>query len=257
MSTIDELVHYCKEPDPIGALMLTGDWGSGKTYLIQNELTEALGPDYAVVRISLFGISSISALQQKIRKEWISVCYPFVNKIRERKELAQKNSGLFKMLKGVISKLNPVLASTADIIDSMNVVDTIQIEPEFEDFKTQKKRRVILVFDDMERCNLNITELLGVINECCENQHFHTIVVANLKYLMKTLKGDPTLFLMLKEKAFVQTLVYQPDYVEIIHKIILEKQWRTEEYRQYLLEYCTLDTYAMVKILQKLQEVVK
>ena len=54
MSTIDELVHYCKEPDPIGALMLTGDWGSGKTYLIENELTEALGSDYAVVRISLF-----------------------------------------------------------------------------------------------------------------------------------------------------------------------------------------------------------
>ena len=30
-----------------------------------------------------------------------------------------------------------------------------------------------------------------------------------------------------------------------------------EEYRQYLLEYCKLDTYAMVKILQKLQETVK
>jgi len=37
MKTIDELVYYCKEPDPVGALMLTGEWGCGKTYLIEHE----------------------------------------------------------------------------------------------------------------------------------------------------------------------------------------------------------------------------
>ena len=42
MSSLNELIHYCNEPDPVGALMLTGEWGCGKTYLIEKELSEAL-----------------------------------------------------------------------------------------------------------------------------------------------------------------------------------------------------------------------
>lgn len=34
MKTIDELEYYCKETEPVGALMLTGEWGSGKTFLL-------------------------------------------------------------------------------------------------------------------------------------------------------------------------------------------------------------------------------
>ena len=42
MSTLSELIHYCNEEDPIGALLLTGEWGCGKSYLIENDLTKAL-----------------------------------------------------------------------------------------------------------------------------------------------------------------------------------------------------------------------
>ena len=27
MNTIEELEYYCEEPQPVGALMLTGEWG--------------------------------------------------------------------------------------------------------------------------------------------------------------------------------------------------------------------------------------
>lgn len=30
MNTIEELEYYCEEPQPVGALMLTGEWGCGK-----------------------------------------------------------------------------------------------------------------------------------------------------------------------------------------------------------------------------------
>lgn len=42
MKTINELMYYCEEPEPVGAVLLTGEWGCGKTYLIDNELKEAL-----------------------------------------------------------------------------------------------------------------------------------------------------------------------------------------------------------------------
>lgn len=40
MTTLDELIYYCKGPEPVGALILVGE--CGKTYLIDHVLKEAL-----------------------------------------------------------------------------------------------------------------------------------------------------------------------------------------------------------------------
>lgn len=37
--------HYLKEDKTHTAIMLTGEWGSGKTYYIENQLTEILQDD--------------------------------------------------------------------------------------------------------------------------------------------------------------------------------------------------------------------
>ncbi|UTW70361.1 hypothetical protein KHA80_07530 [Anaerobacillus sp. HL2] len=58
MSTLNELLYYCKESNSFGALMFTGKWGCGKTYLIDKELSKELGQDYIIIRISSFGESS-------------------------------------------------------------------------------------------------------------------------------------------------------------------------------------------------------
>ena len=29
MRTLDELLYYCEEPEPVGAILLTGEWGCG------------------------------------------------------------------------------------------------------------------------------------------------------------------------------------------------------------------------------------
>ena len=66
MSSLDELIHYCNEPDPVGALMLTGEWGCGKTYIIENDLTEALKDTHIIVRVSLFGMDNAKALRDAV-----------------------------------------------------------------------------------------------------------------------------------------------------------------------------------------------
>ena len=35
MDLIEELKSYCDINNPVGALMLSGEWGSGKTYFIK------------------------------------------------------------------------------------------------------------------------------------------------------------------------------------------------------------------------------
>lgn len=72
MKTIDELMYYCEEPEPVGAVLLTGEWGCGKTYLIDNELKEALKDKAHVIRISLFGITTIEGIHMAIKQAWIS-----------------------------------------------------------------------------------------------------------------------------------------------------------------------------------------
>ena len=37
--------------------------------------------------------------------------------------------------------------------------------------------KVILVFDDLERTNIPCIDLLGCINDYCENQGFNTIII--------------------------------------------------------------------------------
>ena len=54
MGALEELIHYCNEKNPIGALLLAGEWGCGKTYLIENELTKALENTHVIVKVSLW-----------------------------------------------------------------------------------------------------------------------------------------------------------------------------------------------------------
>lgn len=72
MKTLDELLYYCEEPEPVGAVLLTGEWGCGKTYLIDNELKEALENKAHLNRISLFGITTIEGIHMAVKQEWIS-----------------------------------------------------------------------------------------------------------------------------------------------------------------------------------------
>ena len=72
MGALEELIHYCNEKNPIGALLLAGEWGCGKTYLIENELTKALENTHVIVKVSLFGVTDAGALRNMIRQRWFA-----------------------------------------------------------------------------------------------------------------------------------------------------------------------------------------
>ena len=72
MKTVDELVYYCHECEPVGALLLSGEWGCGKTYLIEHELKNALADTSVVLRISLFGMTLPEEIHIAVRREWMT-----------------------------------------------------------------------------------------------------------------------------------------------------------------------------------------
>ena len=62
LNLIEELKNYCAINNPVGALMLSGEWGCGKTYLIKTKFIPLVKDTYVFVCISLFGIDSLDKL---------------------------------------------------------------------------------------------------------------------------------------------------------------------------------------------------
>ena len=236
MATLRELVHYCKHPNPLGVFMLTGEWGAGKTHLIETELAETLKDTHVIVRVSMYGMNSIEQLRAAVKEKWVSACSPILGKFVKNKENANRNSGLVNALNAILKGVNPVAGNAADVMVSLNVLDMVTVEPEIEDVHSMEKKRAVLVFDDLERSKLDPIEAMGVINEYCENQHFNTIIVTNEAYRIHTMKDDLMLYHMLKGKTVSRTVFYVPDFDSILSSIIEARPWSSEKYKTYLKE---------------------
>lgn len=206
MSTLSELEYYCHEENSFGALMFTGEWGCGKTYLIEHELAERLGEGFIIIRISLFGESSVESINRKVQKAYFQeVMLNMGGNVEELvKELpgvtdekaSQIGEGINRAV-GKFEDMSDKLDKTkfgrfihfaaemakkipgADKVLALNPSECMPVEANIAD------KRVILVFDDLERSTLDEVAVLGCINEYCENKHIKTIIVANEEKLLE------------------------------------------------------------------------
>lgn len=63
--------HYLEKDRSKSSIMLTGEWGIGKSYYIQNELVPFLLHDvkYGCVVVSLYGLKTVSEISKSIYLE--------------------------------------------------------------------------------------------------------------------------------------------------------------------------------------------
>lgn len=247
MSTLKELIYYCSEENPLGAVLLTGEWGCGKTYLIQTELAEALRGSHLIVRVSLFGINSINALNDAVHKEWLFVCTPFLGKLKKHREKLRKDNDLLSAVSMALRSVNPVAGGVASAMVAVDPLDYIPITPAVDDLATGEKKHVVLVFDDLERTKLDSMEVFGCINDYCENLGFKTIIVANEDFILASVLEDTPAFRIMKDKVIAHRVLYEPDFPEIVHAVIADRTWQSEQYTAFLLEQeqLILDAFAL------------
>ena len=133
ITTAEELKYYCDEPQPVGALMLTGEWGCGKTYLLNNSLSNVLKDKCVFLRVSLFGMASIEEVKKEVKQCWLRTVAELNTPASGWVEKAQKYTEVFKtvadkgaehlpepwksIVSGVLSNikitlLSPILGST-------------------------------------------------------------------------------------------------------------------------------------------------
>ena len=72
MNVADELKSYVNLKEHSGAVFLTGSWGCGKTYLINEFKREIDSNERAVLIVSLFGLESNEAVTKAIKDKIIA-----------------------------------------------------------------------------------------------------------------------------------------------------------------------------------------
>lgn len=163
------LDFYCSLLKPGYAVLVTGAWGVGKTYQVKKYF-EVGGCYY----ISLFGIDSVEQLNSEV----IALCNPRLSKFV---------SGANAVAEGVgnIGGLYALSSLSSTLLNSVLK----------QDFITDKA----LVFDDLERCSIEVEDLLGAINQFVEHHGFNVLVIAHDEKICDSVKER-------KEKVFGQTI---------------------------------------------------
>ena len=225
MDLIEELKNYCDINNPAGALMLSGKWGCGKTFLIKNNFIPLVEDKYAFVCVSLFGIDSLDELKVEVKKKWLEKAGE-LGKLNGTK--ISKITEFYNKIFGVIEdNLPESWQKKGEIVSSiMELVNFVPISNRI------LEKKVILVFDDLERTNISCADLLGCINDYCENQGFNTIIVANEEKI-KDRSDNELSYREIKEKIVQRVIPFAPDYEKVVSNSI-ESMFCGIEYKRFL-----------------------
>lgn len=179
----------------------------GKTHFWNNKIRKKIesmqlnGKRYTTIYMSLYGISNLEEISKKI----------FI----ETTQLMDKNLRKFMDANG--QSTIPEYAKTGiDMANFFGVTENGSKVDYGEFFSTTDK---VLCFDDLERANVDVIDILGYINNFVEHDHIKTIIICNEKELSTKLKSSN-----LEMKTFIATyLLDKQDELNKSDKPMVEK----------------------------------
>ena len=185
---VESILDYIRAEYTDYAIMINGEWGSGKTYFWNHKIKpkiEAMqvnGKRLTPIYMSLYGISNLEEISKKI----------FI----ETTQLMNKN--LKKFMNSNRSGSIPEYAKTGlDMANFFGVTQNGDRVDYAQFFSTDDK---VLCFDDLERANVDVIDILGYINNFVEHDNIKTIIICNEKELSTKLKNSN-----LEMKTFIAT----------------------------------------------------
>jgi Cdc6-like AAA superfamily ATPase len=148
---VDFLEYYSRFPHAPGyAVLVNGHWGSGKTFLVRRILGELFTDHHSYAYVSLFGLTNLDEIDAAL----LQAAFPVLS------WKSTKIAG--KLAKAALKFFNadPEL-KPADVFNQSS----------FE----------FVVFDDLERVEMPINEVMGYINGLVEQEGKKCVVIANEK----------------------------------------------------------------------------
>lgn len=160
--------HYLEKDKSKSAIMLTGDWGIGKSYYIQNELVPFLQKNENIkcVIVSLYGLKTISEISKSI---YLDLRF---------KKLQAKSEALTSVIlagktiaKGIISYHGINLETSEK--DMQQLYESIDLSGK------------LIILEDLERSQIDVLEILSYVNSLVEQDGIKVLLVANESEILK------------------------------------------------------------------------
>ncbi|MFI3255629.1 MAG: P-loop NTPase fold protein [Eubacteriales bacterium] len=241
---IVEIVEgYIKESRYTQAILIDGAWGSGKTYFLKNHFKEQLqggfdgNIDDKYLYISLYGVSSTESIQklifQSFRDDYMKrLADSFPEKLKFLKPIPTNNKKVNFDFQSIAYKS---IASFANNWLLEKGIDSAEFD--LADYIIPQN--IVIIFDDLERCQIDIHEVLGYINNLVEHNGVKAIIVANEEQISGNYNfasseehpekedDQPSLssaknitYKRIKEKLIGLTIKYEPCLEDIYDKLI-------------------------------------
>lgn len=186
------VIDYIESKDTDYAIMITGEWGVGKTYFLKNNLYQTFKKANIIpIYVSLIGYSSISTLMDSI--------FSKINPLYQKSKEYSKAKSEGKYIENIL-------------LDEKQKTSFIP-------------SNYILCFDDLERISPSFLERgLGYINSFIEHEGVKTIFLCNNKKM-----HDEKRFEEIKEKYIRFSYQFEPNIRSYLYKHTFHNNNSNEE----------------------------
>lgn len=170
----DILMDYINDDRKKHAVLLDGKWGSGKTYFITEYFKNKFENDAKekkLIYLSLYGKQNLREIEDDIKNIYFE-------QYISQKLSGNKEKGTGNVIVGT-DKIKIIGKFAYKMITSYAKSKDFEIDdlPAISEWITVKN--AVIIFDDLERCCMNINEILGYINNLTEHYDVKAIIIAN------------------------------------------------------------------------------
>lgn len=227
-SLVTFISNYVRSDKTKSAIMLTGSWGTGKSYFIQNKLIPSFEKDEEKIRcvtISLYGLESLSDISRSIYLQ-----------LRFQRKKKEHNCPLIKKIHTFFSKLNKEATTLGKVAGKTIITGLlgkagVSLSVSEKDlnsiFSSIDLTNCLIVLEDLERSNMDIVSILGYVNNLVEQDGAKVLLVANEDEILKRYNSDDensdsaeNSYLRVKEKTINDTILYEQNLQSAIPEII-------------------------------------
>ena len=144
------------------------------------------------IYVSLFGIDSMEELGRQILLGQLG--------LGDESKLVDAGTEIGRVMLEAAARF-PGIGAIASGIESLAKVDTSK-------FLSVNEKSTFLCFDDLERCSLDLADVLGIVNKFVEHDHVKTLIIANEEKITEDKKEEYEKF---KEKVIGRVVHFSPD----------------------------------------------
>lgn len=201
------------------AIMINGAWGSGKTFFWKEKLLPfATGKKLKPIYISLNGIGKIESLEYQMLLGML----PYLSNAENKR--IRSVADFLSNAANAVTKFFTRSSSVSDIFKGV-VIGNLNYSEK------------LICFDDLERCQVPIEEVLGFINNFVEHKSLKVLFLADEGKL-----GENEKYLKAKEKIIRHTINFEPSLAELIPQIAIKFKKNDIDYYNFLIANLSMFT---------------